>query len=104
VADLTEGLLSVAGHGYWHIMTGYGAFLMSGASICKVIMLLIAFKLMYGTGLQLAAKVSPDAYRFEGESWFPVVRSVESNEPNGKGSMKGSDHTIDRSEKELRTE
>merc|ERR1712130_213373 len=47
------------GHGYWHLMTGYGAYLMSAASIY----------------LQVAEKVSPDAYVINGESWFPVVKA-----------------------------
>lgn len=48
------------GHGYWHLMTGYGSYLILSAA-------------MY---LQLAIKVSPDAYTYNSASWFPVVTKV----------------------------
>ncbi|KAK4684256.1 dihydroceramidase, partial [Tremellales sp. Uapishka_1] len=51
----------VEGHAYWHILTGYGSFLVFTSSI----------------ELTLATKVSPDAYTFDAKSWFPVVRKVE---------------------------
>ncbi|WVQ96828.1 hypothetical protein IAU59_003935 [Kwoniella sp. CBS 9459] len=50
----------VEGHAYWHLMTGYGSFLIFTASVL----------------LHLAIKVSPDAYTFNEKAWFPVVRPV----------------------------
>ncbi|OCF43907.1 dihydroceramidase [Kwoniella heveanensis CBS 569] len=51
----------VEGHAYWHLMTGYGAFLIFTASVL----------------LHLAIKVSPDAYDFDEKAWFPVVKPVD---------------------------
>ncbi|GFZ45335.1 hypothetical protein JCM24511_03061 [Saitozyma sp. JCM 24511] len=48
------------GHGYWHLMTGVGSFWIFTASIY----------------LQLAVKVSPQAYTFDDTAWFPTVRAV----------------------------
>ncbi|WVW84530.1 hypothetical protein I302_106564 [Kwoniella bestiolae CBS 10118] len=47
----------VEGHAYWHLMTGYGSFLIFTASVL----------------LHLCIKVSPDAYTFDENALFPVV-------------------------------
>ncbi|WRT67648.1 uncharacterized protein IL334_004620 [Kwoniella shivajii] len=52
----------VEGHAYWHLMTGYGSFLIFTASIL----------------LHLCIKVSPDAYTFNEKDIFPVVYPVSS--------------------------
>jgi len=52
------------GHAYWHIMTAYGAFLISSAAIY----------------LQMAIKVSPDAYTYDPSHWLPIVRPVASGQ------------------------
>ncbi|ORY31430.1 ceramidase-domain-containing protein [Naematelia encephala] len=46
------------GHAYWHLMTGFGSFWIFTAAIY----------------LQLAIKVSPEAYTFDGNAWLPTVR------------------------------
>nr|XP_018262511.1 dihydroceramidase [Kwoniella dejecticola CBS 10117]OBR84669.1 dihydroceramidase [Kwoniella dejecticola CBS 10117] len=51
-----------AGHAYWHLMTGYGSFLIFTASIL----------------LHLCIKVSPDAYTFDEKAFFPVVYPLHS--------------------------
>ncbi|WWC88800.1 uncharacterized protein L201_003713 [Kwoniella dendrophila CBS 6074] len=51
----------VEGHAYWHLMTGYGSFLIFTASIL----------------LHLCIKVSPDAYTFDEKAFFPVVYPVK---------------------------
>ncbi|KAI9631910.1 ceramidase [Dioszegia hungarica] len=49
------------GHGYWHLMTGYGSFLIMTAS----------------TYLQLAIKTSPELYDYDGSAWFPTVHRTK---------------------------
>ncbi|KAL7423204.1 alkaline ceramidase ydc1 [Cryptotrichosporon argae] len=46
------------GHGYWHLMTGYGAYLIMVAC----------------TALCVAIKTHPDAYMFDPHAWVPVIR------------------------------
>ncbi|CAD6574703.1 MAG: hypothetical protein TREMPRED_001205 [Tremellales sp. Tagirdzhanova-0007] len=48
------------GHGIWHLMTGYGAFLIFTAAIY----------------LNLAVKVSPEAYTFDSHVYLPLVYPV----------------------------
>ncbi|WOO77683.1 Alkaline ceramidase 3 [Vanrija pseudolonga] len=48
------------GHGYWHLMTGYGGALLFTAAVA----------------LCLEVKTSPYAYDFDATSWFPVVYTV----------------------------
>lgn len=48
----------VQGHGFWHLMTGYGSFLIFTAAIY----------------LQLSNKVSPKAYIFDTSGWIPTVK------------------------------
>ncbi|WWC95973.1 hypothetical protein V866_002840 [Kwoniella sp. B9012] len=64
----------VEGHAYWHLMTGYGSFLIFTASIL----------------LHLCIKVSPDAYTFNEKAIFPVVYSVKSDD---RRKVKQNGHT-----------
>lgn len=50
------------GHGYWHLGTGYGSYL-----------------IMTAAGyLTLAVKTSPDNYDFDERKWFPTLKSAHS--------------------------
>jgi hypothetical protein len=39
-------------------------------------------RLMDVVDLQVAEKVSPDAYTMDGDSWFPVVRATHARVPS----------------------
>jgi dihydroceramidase len=49
------------GHGYWHLMTGYGAYRIFIACI----------------QLCLAIKTSPSEWDYDEKLWFPIVRRVK---------------------------
>jgi len=70
------------GHAYWHIMTAYGAFLISTAAIL----------------LQFCIKVSSDAYTFDESHWLPVVRPVAPAEP-ARGRTPGRSKNVEPTEK-----
>lgn len=49
------------GHGYWHLMTGYGAYLIFTACI----------------QLCLAIKTTPEHWDYDSSTWLPVVKRVK---------------------------
>lgn len=79
IADLT-------GHGYWHILAGYGAYLGFTCGVCKSNMPhinnLIKFELedptLTSPDLILAAKNSPGTYDYDASARFPSCYRVES--------------------------
>jgi dihydroceramidase len=49
-------------HGYWHLMTNYGAFVAFAPCIL----------------LCVSVKINSHAYDYDSSSWFPIVRSARS--------------------------
>ncbi|WVR06243.1 hypothetical protein IAU60_003273 [Kwoniella sp. DSM 27419] len=65
------------GHAYWHLMTGYGSYLIFTASIL----------------LHLVSSKSLDAYSFDENDWFPVIKPIHGKARTAvKGDANGHVH------------
>ena len=74
-------------------MTGYGSFLIFTASTCEFYRCLRrSSRCTDNAVLQLAVKVSPDAYDYDESSWIPTVHRVAGNP--GAASVKNSQPTV----------
>ncbi|BEJ17901.1 hypothetical protein CspHIS471_0701690 [Cutaneotrichosporon sp. HIS471] len=65
------------GHGYWHLMTGYGSYRIFTAC----------------TQLCLAVKTSPTEWTYDEKLWFPVVRRVKPIARNAKPVIESQSDT-----------
>jgi dihydroceramidase len=60
----------VQGHGFWHLMTGYGSYLIFTAAICKSIRFIVIAQVTLADN----RPTTPKAYIFDTSGWIPTVK------------------------------